>query len=224
MPRELTRTKPEADLDTDGGGLEEFAPRKRPAADESPIGSGWSIDKRRDVSSGDRMPQFKVPEDGEEILLAFLQDKPFAPFYQHWVKAKRRGYVCLGKGCPMCAVGDKPKPQDWFNVIEMGEEPVLKVWFCSADPAAKIKARADNKRTTPINREGLYWAASKKKGANSINEYSLDPVKEDELSDWGVSALTEAQKKEFLSKAYTSDRVKISTKPELQEVVDECFA
>jgi hypothetical protein len=224
MARELTRTKPAAD-DVEAGGVEEFAPRTRPAP-EGPVVAGWSAERKVDVVRGDRPVAFKVPNDEEEILLAFLEEKPFASFFQHWVRVEqgqRRPYTCLGKGCPLCAVGDRPKSQDWFNVIEMAEEPVLKLWYCSADPAKAIKARADNKRTSPINRAGLYWAASKKKASNGFNEYSIDPVKEDELSDWGVNALTEAQLKEFAGKAYTSDLVKIPTKADLQEVVDQYF-
>lgn len=224
MARSLTtRTKPDADVEA-GGGLEEFAPRQRPASD-SPVVSGWSSDRTVTVNRGDRPTAFKVPEDNEEILLAFLQPQPFASFFQHWVKTEqgRRPWTCIGKGCPVCAVGDRPKPQDWFNVIEMGEEPVLKVWYCSADPAKAIKARADNKRTSPINKPGLYFAASKKKASNGFNEYTVDPVKADELSDWGVEALTDAQLTEFEAKAYGPDLVKVPTKADLQEVVDTYF-
>src|SRR5258708_5185950 len=138
-------------------------------------------------------------------------------------KGQRRPFTWLGKSCPLCAVGDRPKPQDWFNVIEMSEEPVLKVWYCSADPAKAIKARADHKRTSPINRPGLYWMASKKMASNGFNEYSVDPIKEDELSDWGVTALTDVQIKEFQGKAYGPDRVQVPAKAELQEIVDQYF-
>jgi hypothetical protein len=228
MPRDLTtRTKGTTDdVEATGGGLEEFAPRARPASD-SPVSSGWSVDKPVTVVKGDRPRQFKVPEDGEEILLKFLEDQPFAAFYQHWVKVDkgmRRAYTCLGKNCPLCAVGDRPKPQDWFNVIEMRDEPVLGIWYCSADPSKAIKTRADNKRTSPINKDGLYWAASKKKASNGFNEYSIDPVKEEELQpDWGVAPLTADKLKEFSTNAYDSTRVPQSTKAELQEVVDEYF-
>jgi hypothetical protein len=223
MARDLTtRVKPAADVEA-GGGLEEFAPRSRPAP-EGPVVPGWSADRAVNVKKG--APAFKVPNDEEEVLLAFIQEQPFASFFQHWVNTgsgQRRPYTCLGKGCPLCAVGDRPKPQDWHNVVEMSEEPVLKIWYCSSDPAKAIKARADNKRTSPINRPGLYWAASKKKASNGFNEYSIDPVKEDELTDWGVNALTEAQLKEFNANAFTADLVKISTKADLQEVVEQYF-
>lgn len=224
MARDLTRTKPSAE-DAEAGGLEQFVPRARPAA-ESPVVSGWSSDRAPTVNRGDRPVAFKVPDDNEEVLLMFLQDKPFASFFQHWVKVeggKRRPYTCLGKGCPLCDHGDRPKPQDWFNVIELGDEPALKVWYCSADPAKAIKARADTRRTSPINKPGLYWAASKKMASNGFNEYSVDPIKADELSDWGATELTEAQLKEFNDKAYTSEIVSVPTKAELQEVVDQYF-
>lgn len=226
MPRGLTteRTKPAADVEVEGGGLDEFAPRQRAAAD-SPVQRGWSSERTVTVNRGDRPTAFKVPEDNEEILLAFVEADAFATFFQHWVPTEqgRRPWTCIGKGCPVCAVGDRPKPQDWFNVIEMGEEPVLKVWYCSADPAKAIKSRADNKRTSPINKDGLYFAASKKKASNGFNEYTVDPVKADELSDWGVEPLTAGQLAEFASKAYGPDLVKVPTKADLQEVVEKYF-
>lgn len=227
MPRDLTaRTRTAADdVESNGGGLEQFAPRARGNAD-GPVSAGWSVDKQTHVTKGDRPAVFKVPEGGEEILLMFLQDKPFASFYQHWVKTEqgRRAYTCLGKGCPLCDRGDRPKPQDWFNVIEMGDEAALKVWYCSADPAKAIKARADNKRTSPINKDGLYWAASKKQASNGFNEYTVDPVKEEELQpDWGVVPLTKEQITAFEAKAYGPDRVNVPTKADLQEVADKYF-
>lgn len=232
MPRDLNRTKP---ADEEGeGGLGQFAGRQRVTkeVDNSPIQSGWSADRRVQVNRGDRPTQFKVPDDGEEILIAFLEDKPFASFFQHWVKTDkgRRGYVCLGKGCPLCARGDRPKSQDWFNVVELVNSgvnvdlPRLTLWYASADPAERIKERADNKRTSPINKGGQYFAVSKRTGKNGFNTYSVDPVKEDELTeDWGVEPLTDVIKNGLAEKAYTAELVKPNTKPELQDIADEYF-
>ena len=214
---------------TPGGGLEEFAPRTRVTKggeEDSPISAGWSVDKRPATKRGDRPVRLQVPDDGEELLIKFLEERPFASFFQHWIKTEqgRRAYVCLGKGCPLCARGDTPKSQDWFNVIEMdsGEgNHQVKLWCCSADPAKAVKDRASKERTSPINRDGLYFAVSKRTGKNGFNTYTLDYVKEDELNDWGVVPLTKEKISEFEEKKYTRDLVKIPTKADLQEVAEE---
>lgn len=235
MPRDLTRTKP---VDEEHpGGTEEFAGRRTRATKEVPnqVQSGWSSD-RRPVVKGDRPTQFKVPDDGEEVVIAFLQDSPFASFFQHWVKiekGQRKPYKCLETDdCPLCARGDRPKSQDWFNVavIVNAEEsdkgvelPHIALWYGTADPTEKIKDRADNKRYSPINRDGLYFAVSKRAGKNGFNTYSVDPVKEEELSDWGVEPLSDVARKELLENMYTADLVKVNTKTELQDVADTYF-
>lgn len=228
MARELTnRTKPDAEEET--GGLEEFAPRRRVTKDteDTPaVVAGWTADRRVSVSRGDKADKFVVPDNGDEILFAFLDSTPFASFFQHWIPKKNgKPYTCLGnKQCPMCARGDVPKPQDWFNVIELGDTPELKIWYCSADPAKAIKERSDNKRTSPINKAGQYFAASKRTGKNGFPTYTVDLIREDELKeDWGVEALTKEQLAEFQTKASGPEIVKVQTKAELQEVVDDYF-
>ena len=223
MARELTRTKP-ATEENEEGGLEQFAPRRRVTKEvDSPVVAGWTADRRVEVNSGDKPPRFKVPDNGDEVLFAFLDATPFASFFQHWLPKKNgKPYTCLGKNCPLCARGDTPKPQDWFNVVELGDTPTLKMWWCSADPAAAVKERADNKRTSPINKPGQYFAASKRVGKNGFPTYTIDVIKADELQeDWGAVPLTDEQLTEFKAKAFGPDLVKVQTKAELQDVADE---
>lgn len=222
----IQRTKPEIkDLENHPGGLEEFAEERKERVTkevESPIRPGWSADsKPASTRSASNVARFKVPDDGEEILIKFLDDCPFAPIFQHWilVEGQRRAFTCLGKECPLCDRGDKPKSSDWFNVVELGETPELKVWYATSDPAAAIRERAESKRTSPINREGLYFAVSKRKASNGFNTYSIDVVKEEELEkDWGVKSLSAEAIKQFQDNAYDGSLVKIHTKAELSEL------
>lgn len=225
MARELTRTKPQLSEDaTDHpGGLEEFEPRtERVTKEVEPaLAGGWSSDQRPRSQGKAQAPRFTVPDDGEEVLIKFLEDKPFAPLFQHWVQTEngRRAYTCLGfTECPMCAKGDKAKSSDWINVVVLGDEPALMVWYMSPDPASAVKERAQGKRTSPLDKDGLYFAVSKKKGSNGFFSYSVDPVKEDELeTDWGVKPLTDAQLDGFISNRYDSSIVRFHTLSELQE-------
>jgi len=223
----ITRNKAqEPDLD----GINEFAPRERVTKDVSSelpdfIKPGFAVGTRSSAS-GPRVNVFKVENEDEEVLMKFLEPHAFAPIFQHWllVDGKRRAYTCIVKECPLCARGDKPKSSDWFNVIDMsGEEPELKVWYASPDPAAAIKARATNKRTSPLNRDGLYFVVSKTKSSkgNGILEYSIDPVREDELDVWGAKPISAEKISEFEKEAYDASLVQVKTKAELTQLAEQ---
>jgi hypothetical protein len=233
MPRELTRVKPELDEDTTSSGLDEFKHRERvtkEVSDSGRIAPGWSSDTRPKVSLT-KIPRFKVPDDGEEILVKFLDDRPFAPIFQHWllVEGQRRAYTCILEidpdtrkvvvSCPLCDRGDKAKSSDWFNVVVLGDTPELQVWYATGDPSSAIKEKAEGKRTSPINKEGLYFAISKRKASNGFNTYSVETVKEDELkADWGVRSLTPDELSKFNDEKYDGSIVKVMTSVELSEI------
>ena len=228
MPRQLGNKVSEENYEESG--LDEFASKRQRVtkADDSdgPVSAGWSVDKRPRVVSGDRPVRFTVPDDGEEVLVKMLESGPFLSFFQHWYSTKegRRAAVCIGKSCPLCALGHQPKSSDFFNVIAFRDNgPVLELWQCSADPAKAIKVAADNKRKSPINKENFYWAVSKRKGKNGFNTYSFDLVKSDELGDWGVEPLANEQVNSIAENAYTKDIVKVPTKQDLVQIAEEYF-
>jgi hypothetical protein len=234
MPRDLARTKPQIEEAAESSGLDEFKPVRTGRVTKevsSGIKPGWSSDRRPKSSGGDKIPLFKVPDDGEEVLIKFLDEVPFAPVFQHWimVDTQRRAYTCIyeededtGKvlvNCPLCDRGDRAKASDWFNVVELGDNPELKVWKASGDPSQAIKDKAEIKRYSPINRDELYWAISKKKAANGFNTYSVDAVKEAELVvDWGVQYLTPERISKFNKEKYDSSIVRMATPSELSEI------
>lgn len=223
MPN-LTRTKPELD-DVPASGLDEFASaRVTKEVSPPPVQAGWSSE-RRARSTGTKVPLFKVPDDGEEVIIRFLDDMPFAPLWQHWITVdggKQRAFTCIDDAttqCPLCSRGDKAKPSDWFNVVELGDTPELKVWKASSDPAGAIKDMAESKRWSPINKEGLYFAVSKKKGANGFPTYKLEGIKEEELVvDWGAKYLTADQLSKFNAEKYDGSIVTVNTSSELSDL------
>lgn len=218
---EISRVKPQLTDDERDSGLSEFKSQRVTKEVDSPIKPGWSRQQRPRSAQATQVPRFTVPDDGEEVLIKFLDEMPFAPIYQHWIMTDqgRRAYTCAGfESCPLCARGDKAKASDWFNIVVLGETPELKVWIASPDPSAAIEERATGKRTSPLNKEGLYFAVSKKKGTNGFFSYSVDPVRADELeADWGVKELTPQQIAEFGKQKYDSSAVRIHTVAELTE-------
>lgn len=226
MPRDLQRTKTEVP-EVKSGGLDEFKTKERvtkTVTDTSFIKPGWAVGTN---SGGSKINVFKIENFDEEVLIKFLEPDAFAPLMQHWAMldgGKRKAYTCIVKECPLCARGDTPKSSDWLNVIDMhGDEPELKLWYASPSPAGAIKQRADNKRTSPINKDGLYFVAYKVDTKNHIPEYHLDPVREDELDSWGAKPLTSEQIQKFESEKYTVDVVPIKSKLELEEVARSYF-
>jgi hypothetical protein len=219
---EITRQKPKLTDEEREEGLTEFSGGRITKDVDLPIKPGWSRQQRPRSANATQVPRFAVPDDGEEVLIKFLDEMPFAPIYQHWIMTDqgRRAYTCAGfNDCPLCARGDRAKPADYFNVVVLGETPEIKVWIASADPSAAIEERATSKRYSPINKDSLYFAVSKKKGSNGFFSYSIDPVRgEDELKeDWGIDPLTDAQIREFNKKKFDSSVVRIHTVSELAE-------
>jgi hypothetical protein len=220
---EITRTKSSLPNE-DSSGLDEFSDKTSNRVTKEvdpPIRPGWSRQQRPRSASATQVPRFAVPDDGEEVLIKFLDEMPFAPIYQHWLATAngRRAYTCLGfETCPLCARGDKAKASDWFNIVVLGDTPELKVWIASPDPSAAIEERATGKRTSPLNKQGLYFAVSKRKGSNGFFSYSVDAVREDELeTDWGVKSLSEVQIAQFNKDKFDSSVVRMHTISELTE-------
>lgn len=181
---------------------------------EGGTSSGWSNDRRpTSLKRTGNINRFAY-EEGKETLIKILEAKPFAAFWQHWINKKP--YICLETdtvNCPLCDIGDPPKSVDCFNIVEFTEAgPKLFVWICSANPAKAIRERSEKPRTSPVNRDDLYWAVSKSIPANGFAETNLDPVKSDDLKeDWGVDPLTSEQLAEFREKSYKEEDVKRTT-------------
>ena len=215
----IERVRPAAE--DNPGGLDQFRTERVTKEVDLPISPGWASSRRPARRESVKFDYFKVPDDGEEILVKFLDDMPFAPLIQHWVMTDkgRRSYTCLEDDtCPMCARGDKPKSSDWLNIVQLGDTPSVKVWAASSDPATAIEEFSKGKRTSPINRPKLYAAVSKKKAATGFFTYSLARVEEDELKDdWGVNPLTAEQLTEFNSRKYDGSVIRIHTLAELSE-------
>jgi hypothetical protein len=219
---EITRVKP---VLPDEDGMDEFksetTSNRVTKEVDLPIRPGWSRTQRPRSQNTTQVPRFTVPEDGEEVLIKFLDEMPFAPIYQHWVMTDqgRRAYTCAGfDDCPMCMRGDRAKASDWFNIVILGDTPEIKVWIASADPSSAIEDMSTGKRTSPINKQGLYFAVSKKKGTNGFFSYTLLPVKEADLKEeWGVNPLTEGQLAQLDKQKFDSTVVRVHTISELQE-------
>jgi hypothetical protein len=211
------------------GGEEEDEKATRPRGE---VASGWDgYDKNR-VESSDYAPEFsKVLRENKDtdILFKFIDEAPFAVYKQHWItRTGKQSFNCIakkGKGCPLCEeLGDRPGNKIAFNVISLfdPEDPKVMVWTVGQKVADIIKKAATEKRTSPINRDDLYFAASltgKKGGSVQTN---IEAIKERDLKDdWDTEPLSEDEINEFFDKAYDAESIDYPSAKQMEEVVDE---
>lgn len=197
---------------------EEERPKRKSA-------SGWDGYEENKVSSGNFPDRLEI-ETGDEVLIKFLDDGPFAVYKMHWLNWRdgKKSWNCLDKdGCPICDMtGDKPRQQALFNVVEFPEDddPRLVVWTTSQTTAGTIRDLSKSK-SGPIDRDDVYFSVTRS-GKGKKTKYTLQPIKERDLEeDWEVQPLTEEELDAFYEEAYDDEIVYWNTKRELREIAEE---
>jgi hypothetical protein len=179
---------------------------------------------------------FQVKDNSE--VIAFLEDENFFYELRHWVKfigddgkPATRAEWCLGEDedtgdslCPLCDIGDTPKPVAFFNVVDLANPGKVLVWEASADPTKAIQKEFNKlaKRGKHLNDNGVYWVVSREQGRNGYWTYSIDMLLEEDLAlEWkSLKPLTEAQRASLLHRAYTETYVEYKDRKEIQDFVD----
>jgi hypothetical protein len=186
-------------------------------------GRGWgSYEKTKQASSG--FPDnFKA--GSESVIVKFLDPEPFLVFLQHWIeRSGKKSFTCLESKCPLCDdAGDKPSQQVSFNVVDFTDpdDPQVKVWQVGPMVADILKNYAKDKKTSPINRDDLYFSV-RKETKNKKTNYYITPVKErDLLDDWDIEPLNEEDLETFDAKAYDEDILQVTRRNDLKVIVRE---
>lgn len=195
----------------------------------STAGRGWGAYSKVKAESGGFADTMKVTS--EAVIIKFLEPEPFFVFRQHWldeITEGKRSFVCLGDDCPLCEeLNDSPRLQVCFNVVDFADPdaPELKVFIAGSRLAQVIETFAADKKTSPIDREDLFWSISKS-GKGTKTSYALVPVKERDLEDWDwkdedIDAAYDAID-EFLKGAlYDESFVSMTSRKELAEIADD---
>lgn len=189
---------------------------------------------------------FKVEYD-KTYVIAFLEAENFDFVDRHELENVPDGdggvwkYVprnCIrddenGVTCPVCGVGDEPKPLALFNVVDLADPGHVLIWEASKGIFDTIVELAEELAQVPEDKggpldlasSGVYAAVSKKKketksGRGGFTEYTVRRVKERDLDeDYGLTAPTDAQFEVMLDQLKTSDDIKFNTVEELEELV-----
>lgn len=215
---------------------EEEKPRgKRSAGRKSAEGgrrkqsSGWdAYEKAKAETSSDFAPEFQKDMSEDERLFKFVDEEPVAVYKQHWIergKGKKKSFTCTDDGeCPLCEdAGDKPSSKAVFNVIDLsGDEPEVKMWTVGVKVANNIKALAGSKKTSPLNREDLYFAVNRTGGTGSWQTNVVAVKARDLEDDWDIRPLTDAELDGLEADAFEYDDVVEDTSVKtLEEIADE---
>lgn len=213
---------------------EETAPRRRTrravhAEEEEPqpkpkVAKGWGATENL-KGGGDFANEFRVSDT--PVPIKFLEDEPFAVFYQHWIeRSGKKSWRCLEQKCPLCDdLGDKASAKVGFNIVSLEdpEKPEVCIWYVGKKVADLIKAKHKDKKTGPLSREDMYFVVQRT-GKKGSYQTSLESLKARDLDeDWDVQPFTEDELDEFFEDAADEDAVEFHTKSKLQEIADEAL-
>lgn len=192
--------------------------------DETPrnagiIQSGWKAAKKQKESGGDFAKDFRPSED--EQLVKFLDDEPFAVYQQHWIeRTGKRSFVCIGTGCPLCAVGDRPRKMYAFNVVVIEDAETVEHKMLTAGTRLLDQLeKANEGKKGPLTK--AYWSISRSGSSKAGWTNNVTPVAPRDLDeDWSLneSALLPLLKEVV---PYTSAIISIPSKAQLREIAEE---
>jgi hypothetical protein len=187
---------------------------------------GWAAYKKKEAERSTRYATLEVPEDSQ-VAIKFAEPEPFAFYYRHWPKGGRAD-VCIADAdndveCPLCNVGDRPKPVVMYNVIDVGKN-LLCVWEMTSEPTRKVQKQYDQlaSRERTLDDAELYFIVTKAKKNNGFFEYDVQRVRAADLAEEaGADPLTEAEIADAIKRGlYTDEIVYVRDRDALQEVAD----
>lgn len=198
-----------------------------PSGPKPGVGTGgWAGYKKQQAERSTRYPTLEVDDKGQTAV-KFAEPEPFAFYYRHWPKGGRAD-VCIADPdndveCPLCGVGDKPKPVVMYNVIDVGKN-LLVVWEMTSDPTRKVQKHYDQllARDRALDDDDLYFIVTKTKKDNNFFEYEVQRVRAADLQEEaGIDPLSPEEIADAVKKGlFTDEIVYVRNRADLQEVAD----
>lgn len=186
-------------------------------------GAGWKAFSEKRSTRSEFVKNYLLPT--EASLIKILDAEPFSVYSEHWIDELpgKKSFICLGDDCPLCAIGDKPRVYSLFNILDLADpvNPEVRPWKVSQTVTGDLHRYAQDPKTSPLNREDLYFSVFKSGGGSQgPMRTNLNPVKARDLEeDWGTEPLTEQEISGL--PLYTEDDVLVfSSRKTLQEIAD----
>ena len=205
-----------------GGDDDDRSSRSKPNS----TGKGWKAFKQKREERSDYVKNYKLRD--QAALIKVLDEEPFSVYAEHWIDELKgkKSFVCIGEDCPLCDIGEKPRVYSLFNILDLDDpdDPKVLPWKVSQTVTDILEGYAEDKKTSPLNREDLYWSVHKtgggKKGRVQVN---VTPVKARDLEeDWDIVPFSDEELAEFEENLLTEDDVLyFNTRKELKEIADE---
>jgi hypothetical protein len=218
VPIKNTKTRTVTDDDEDE--MEETAPA-RPANAPRIIRRGWGAVEQAKTADSPFAQRLRVAE--EPTIIKFVEDEPYATFRQHWLERQgQKSFTCIAdiEDCPLCKAGNRPATRFAFNVVLLSPdtEPLLKSYEVGPRVIDQLKNFHTDPRQGPLSKH--YWAVSRSgKGATSATNHQL--VKERDLDEWKIEALTETDIKALRKQAYGPEIIQIPSRKDLLKIAVE---
>lgn len=236
-PRRGRRSRDEEPEDED-----DDRPRRRRGRDNEDEGgsrrrrgtSGFGAYSSKKRASGDFAKEFK-PGENKPTLIKLLEEGPFDSYNQHWInELKRKSYVCLDdeeyfgadSECPLCEIGEDARTFGLFNILDLSNprKPEVKVWAAPPTVTDKFARASEEKKTSPLNREDVYFEVELQVSGKNKKQWSVIPVKARDLEDdYDIEPL-DADELETYSEDLPDDRkavTKVDSYEDLAEIADD---
>jgi hypothetical protein len=200
----------------------EFKPHEAvpPKDNDEPIRrvvrGGWGNTKSSQGESTEYAVRLKLTDDVQ--IIKFLEDEPFAYWRQHWVERQgQKSFICLADegDCPLCMSGMTPSWKFAFNVVllDNNAEPALRSMEVGVRAKDQLRNFNDGPMTGPLSKH--YWAVSRS-GRGTTASTNFQMVRERDLDEWRMTALTDADLTHF---GETSYKPSIYIKPKRSDLV-----
>jgi hypothetical protein len=184
---------------------------------------GWGAAERLMNSNAAYAQRLTISQ--EPVIIKFLEDDPYAVFHQHWIERQgQKSFTCIAdidpKGCPLCDAGDRPRARFNFNValLDPGVEPIIRSYEVGTRVVDQLKNFATDPRQGPLTKH--YWAVSRTgKGATTATAHQL--VRERDLEEYDIEAITEDQFSALQRQAYDNSIVPVPSRETLMEIALE---
>lgn len=185
------------------------------------VRGGWGSTKSAQTDSSEYAVRLKLTDDVQ--IVKFLEDEPFAYWRQHWVERQgQKSFICLADDgdCPLCKSGDSPSWKFAFNVVLLAPdaEPVLRSMEIGVRAKDQLRNFNDGQMTGPLSKH--YWAVSRSgRGTTSATNFQM--VRERDLEEWQITALTSDDLNHFGEKAYKPSIYIKPNRADLAKIVQE---
>lgn len=198
----------------DDGGRQQYS-------DTITTGWGGAENMRDSMSTFAKTIKLK---DGETVVIRFLDDAPYASIKQHWLKRNGRvSFICPGRGCPLCAIGETVRGTYCFNIAKLTDgDPIHYSLDVGVKVYEQIKSWATHERHKPLSRK---WYTYTRTGSGKNNtSYTLRPIRQADIEEEDASLYVPSEEELATIERYTVEKTinpQRSSISALQEIAAE---